>query len=61
MSAPPLKIGKYYLSAVVIQGGDRPPYHEESHIFIRHESGEAMSVREEILGALIDRFYRENF
>jgi hypothetical protein len=56
-----LKIGNYCLRAVVVLEGDRPPYHEESHIFIQHESGEGMSVRENILGEFIARFYRENF
>jgi hypothetical protein len=56
-----LKIGNYYLLAIVVPGGVEPPYREESHILIRHESGECMSVREDILAEFIDHFYKDNF
>jgi hypothetical protein len=56
-----MKIGPYELSQMTVPEGESAPYHEESHIYIRHESGEAMSVREEILAEVIDRFYKEHF
>jgi hypothetical protein len=57
----PLRIGKYHLSSVIVPEGEKPPFHDEPHIYIQHESGEGMSVREDILGAVIDNFYKEHF
>lgn len=61
-AAPEVRIGKYTLSGPIrVMGGAHPPYVPEEHIWIRHESGEGMSVNEAVLAEVIDRFYRENF
>lgn len=56
-----IDIGEYSLRPIIVRAGDKPPYYDENHIWIEHKSGEGMSIKTEILGAAIHKFYEEHF
>lgn len=56
-----MEIGPYTLSKGSVPEGDKPPFTQVPHVFIRRQSGEMMSVRESVFEQLINKFYKENF
>jgi hypothetical protein len=47
--------GEYAISTIVVRVGEKPPYKDEIHLWIQHESGEGTSVSPDTF----DKFIKE--
>ena len=53
------QIGAYTLRHVICNEGKDPPLTPTPHIFIQHESGEGLSVRESAFAAWLDEQFKD--